>query len=273
MQTTTYTGEPGFQGDAAVMARRLFGPAVLAGLLGGLAMIVVMILVMGAAGMGYATPLNLGMAAFVVTITPPASMLPSLMGMMGIHLPPAAMAKVAMMLHSGHTSPAMMHQLGAMLMGMHVPMTTINQMGLMMSGHATNSTTASLMSMMSPSARAMVMNAMPVSAGHVVAGTILHFAFAAFLGLVFAAVIGAAAWVRVPGMRTPGGIITAGVIGGAIVYVIMRWGLLPPVNPLMAFVPQIAFFVAHLLFGLVAGIVLAVAFRRPAVTGALPASR
>jgi len=29
-----------------------------------LAMIVVMILVMGAAGMGYATPLNLGMAAF-----------------------------------------------------------------------------------------------------------------------------------------------------------------------------------------------------------------
>jgi hypothetical protein len=273
MQTTTYTGKPGFRGDAAVMARGLFGPALLAGLLGGLAMIVVMILVMGAAGMGYATPLNLGMAAFVVTITPPASMLPSLMGMMGIHLPPAAMAKVAMMLHSGHMSPAMMHQLGAMLMGMHVPMTTINQMGLLISGHASTSTTASLMSMMSPSARAMVMNAMPVSAGHVVAGTILHFAFAAFLGLAFAAVIGAAAWVRVPGMRTPGGIISAGVIGGAIVYVIMRWGLLPPTNPLMAFVPQIAFFLAHLLFGLVVGIVLAVAFGRPAVTGALPASR
>jgi len=149
---------------------------------------------------------------------------------------------------------------------------TINQMGLLMSGHATSSTTASLMSMMSPSARAMVMNAMPVSAGHVVAGTILHFAFAAFLGLAFAAVIGAAAWVRVPGMRTAGGIVSAGVIGGAIVYVVMRWGLLPP-SPLMAFVPQIAFFLAHLLFGLVVGIVLAVAFRRPAVTGALPASR
>ena len=53
----------------------------------------------------------------------------------------------------------------------------------------------------------------------------------------------------------------------------MRWGLLPADNPLMAFVPQIAFFLAHLLFGLVVGIVLAVAFRRPGVAGALPASR
>lgn len=72
-------------------------------------------------------------------------------------------------------------------------------------------------------------------------------------------------------MRSSGGIVTAGVIGGAIVYVILRWGLLPPVNPLMALVPQTAFFLAHLLFGLAAGIVLAVAFRRPAVAGALPA--
>src|SRR6516165_10160356 len=119
MQATTYRQRPGSRGDAAMMARRLLGPAVLAGLLGGLAMIVVMILVMGAAGMGYATPLNLGMAAFMFTITPPASMLPSLIGMMGIHLPPAATAKVTMALHSGHMSPAMMHQLGTMLMGRH----------------------------------------------------------------------------------------------------------------------------------------------------------
>jgi multisubunit Na+/H+ antiporter MnhE subunit len=38
-------------------------------------------------------------------------------------------------------------------------------------------------------------------------------------------------------------------------------------------VPQIAFFFAHLLFGLVVGIVLAIAFRRPVVTRAFPASR
>jgi hypothetical protein len=273
MQTTTYTGKPGYRGDAAAMARRLFGPAVLAGLLGGLAMIMVMILVMGTAGMGYATPLNIGMAAFVFTITPPISMLPRLMGLMGIHPPASAAGMLMGAVRSGHISPMMMHQLSAMLMGMHVPMTTINQMGLLMSGHASNSTTASLMSMMSPSARAMVMSAMPVSAGQVAVGTILHFAFAAFLGVAFVAVIGAAAWAGVPGMRSAAGIISAGVIGGAIVYVIVRWALLPPVNPLMAFVPQIAFFLAHLLFGLVVGIVLALAFRRPAVAGALPARR
>jgi len=66
-------------------------------------------------------------------------------------------------------------------------------------------------------------------------------------------VIGAAAWDRVPGMRPPAGIMSAGVVAGAIVYVIMRWGLLPPFNPMMAFVPQIAFFLARLLFSLVGG--------------------
>jgi hypothetical protein len=274
MSTTTVTQRQGFKGDAGRLARRLFGPARAAeDVVGGLAMIVVMILVMGAAGMGYPTPLNLGMAAFVFTITPPMSMLSSLMGLMGIHLPPSAAGPLMAAVRSGHISPMMMDKLGAMLMGMHVPAATVSQMGLLMSGKATNSTTASLMSMMSPSARAMVMNAMPVSVGHVVAGTILHFVFAGFLGVAFAALIGAAAWARVPAMRSPAGIISAGVIGGAIVYVILRWGLLPPVNPLMAFVPQIAFFLAHLLFGLVVGVVLAVAFRRPSVAGALPASR
>jgi len=53
-----------------------------------------------------------------------------------------------------------------------------------------------------------------------------------------------------------------------VVYVVMRWGLLPSVNPLMAFVPQTAFFLAHLLFGLVAGVVLAVVFRRRGMLGA-----
>lgn len=55
-------------------------------------------------------------------------------------------------------------------MGMHVPAATVSQMGLLMSGHVTNSTVASL----SPPARAMVMNAMPVSAAHVAVGAILH---------------------------------------------------------------------------------------------------
>jgi hypothetical protein len=110
-----------------------------------------------------------------------------------------------------------------------------------MGGHATNAQVAGLMSMLPPSARATVMSAMPVSA---------------------------AMMMRVPQMRTTGGVVAAGVIGGALVYVVMRWGLLPSVNPLMAFVPQTAFFLAHLLFGLVAGVVLAVVFRRCGMIGA-----
>lgn len=86
--TTVMRGRmPGMTGQAGSMALQLAGAGVLAGLLGGLAMIVVMILVMGAAGMGYATPLNVGMASLVFTIAPLASMLPTLMPLMGIHLP------------------------------------------------------------------------------------------------------------------------------------------------------------------------------------------
>ena len=252
--------------QAGPMARQLAVAGVLAGLLGGLAMIVVMILVMGAAGMGYATPLNVGMASFVFTIAPPASMLPTLMPLMGVHLPASVAPQV--MAAGGHVSPALMSQLQAMLMGMHLPAATVTQIGALMSGHATNAQVAGLISMLSPSPRAMVMSAMPVSAAHVLAGAVLHFAYAGFLGVLFAMVIAAAMMMRVPLMRTAGGVIAAGVAGGAIVYIVMRWGLLPPVNPLMAFVPQTAFFLAHLLFGLVVGVVLAVTFRRRGMIGA-----
>jgi|GEM_PF-1205212 len=108
----------------------------------------------------------------------------------------------------------------------------------------------------------------PVSAAHVLVGAVLHFAYSGFLGVAFAMVIAAAMMMRVPLMRTAGGVTAAGVAGGAVVYAAMRWGLLPLVNPLMALVPQTAFFLAHLLFGLVAGVVLAVAFRRRSMIGA-----
>jgi hypothetical protein len=222
----------------------------------------VMILVMGAAGMGYATPLNVGMASLVFTTAPPVSMLPTLMPLMGIHLPNSVAPQVMAAASSGHMSPALMSHLQAMLTGMHLPATTVTQVGALMSGHATNAQVAGLMSMLSPSARATVMSAMPVSAAHVLVGAVLHFAYAGFLGVLFAMMM------RVPLTRTAGSVIAAGVIGGAVVYVVMRWGLLPSVDPLMAFVPQTAFFLAHLLFGLVAGAVLAMAFRRRGLIGA-----
>lgn len=128
------------------MARRLAGAGVLADLLGGLAMIVVI----GAAGMGYATTLNVGMASFVFTIAPPAS---TLLPMMGIHLPASVAPQVMAAATSGHMSPALTSHLQWMLLGMHLPAATVTQIGGLMGGHATNAQVAGLMSMLPPSAR------------------------------------------------------------------------------------------------------------------------
>lgn len=254
------------------LGRRLALPAVGAGLLGGLFMIVVMILVMGASGMGYASPLNLGMASFVYTVTPPLAMFPTLMAMMGIKLPAPVMSQLAGAIHSGHIPAARVAKLGPMLVSMHVPAAKVQMIGQLMTGRATNSTVAALMSQLPPSARNAVMAAMPVSAGHVLVGSVLHFAFAAFLGIAFFAMIAEVVWF-VPALRSPMALMAAGVVGGAVVYVLSRWALLPPTNPMMGLVPQIAFLLAHLLFGLVVGTMLAMVLRRDRARNLLPAAR
>ncbi|MGH8995449.1 MAG: hypothetical protein ACRDYB_05375 [Acidimicrobiales bacterium] len=272
MSTSSIAGSMGVpaRSDIGALARRLVVPGIGAGLLGGLLYIVVMILVMGTSGMGYASPLNLGMPAFVFVITPPLAMFPMLMTMMGITLPAPVMGQLAGAIHSGHIPAAMVSKLGPMLMSMHVPAAKVHMIGALMTGHATNSTVATLMSQLPPHARNAVMAAMPVSAGHVVVGVVLHFAFSAFLGVLFFAIIAGAAWF-LPALRNPMALMAAGVIGGAIVYVINRWALLPPTNPMMALVPQIAFFLSHLLFGLVVGTGLAMVLRRSDVRRLLPA--
>jgi len=238
------------------MVKRVGMGGVMAGLVGGAAMIGLMIVVMGGSGSGYATPLSLGIPAFVKTITPPPSMFPSLMAMMGIHLPASAMAKLGPAITSGHLSPVMMHQLGTMLTAMHVAPVKIQMIGALMSGHASNSQMADLLAGLSPSARSAVMHAMPVSAGHVAIGTITHFALAAILGMMLAMLIIGVGIGRlsITALRTPVGIIAASVMGAAMVYAFNRWVLLPAIDPMMKLVPQTAFFIGHLLFGLIVGI-------------------
>lgn len=277
-QRAGHTAEPTHAGavqgsgySAANLAKRLFFPAVGAGLAGGLLLMVVMILVMGTSGMGYAIPLNLGIPAFVYTISPPPAMLPGLIGATGISLPPSVMSQIGPMLKSGHyLSPAMAHQMGGMLMGMHVPTQKVQMMGALMTGHATNSTVATLMAQMLRQARHTVMASMPVSAGHVAVGAVLHFAFSAFLGVSFFTLIVGAAWMELPAMRTRAAMILAGVAGGAIVYAVNRWVLLPPTNPMMRLVPHTAFFLAHLLFGLTVGAAIAMVMQRRSFRQALP---
>ncbi len=273
MSTQTRQVPQVHQGDVAVVAKKLAAPAVMAGLLGGLVLIVMMTIVMGASGMGYASPLNLGMPAFVYTITPPIQMLPNLMAAMGITLPAAAMAQLGPAIQSGHLSAPMVHQLGTMLVGMHVPMAKVQMMSPLMTGHATNAQVATLLGQMPPSARASVMAAMPVSTSHIVVGSILHFAFSAFLGVAFFAIIAGIAWFGPSMLRSKMAFMAIGVMGGAVVYVVNRFIFLPPTNPMMGLVPQIAFFLAHLLFGLVVGTVFAMAYDRRSVGDALPAAR
>lgn len=258
-------------GSVSVVARKLAAPGALWGLMGGMVLALTMMIVMGAAHMGFASAINIGMPAFVFTIAPPLQMLPSLMAGMGLSLPSSAMSQLTMAIHSGHISSAMAAKLGAMLVSMHVPMAKVQMMGSIMTGHATNTTVSALMSQMSPSARATVMSTMPLNAGHMAVGLILHFAFSMFLGLAFFAVIGTFAWLTPRTLHTRMMFMASGMIGGAIVYLVMRFGLLPSTNPLMGFVPQIAFFIAHLLFGLVVGMGFALAFERRFVESSLRA--
>jgi len=260
-------------GNVSLVARKLAVPGALWGLMGGMVLALTMMIVMGAAHMGFASAINIGMPAFVFTIAPPLQMLPSLMAGMGLTLPSSAMAQLTMAIHGGHISTAMAHQLGAMLASMHVPMAKVQMIGSIMTGHATNTTVSALMSQMSPSARATVMSTMPLNAGHMAVGLILHFAFSMFLGLAFFAVIGAFAWLAPRALRTRMMFMASGLIGGAVVYLVMRFGLLPSTNPLMGFVPQIAFFIAHLLFGLVVGMGFAFAYERRSLESALPATK
>lgn len=256
----------------APAAKRLVGPAIGGGFLGGLAYLVLMILYMGTSGMGYATPPNVALGAWFYPIRPPLAMLPKLMPAMGIHLPAQAMAMLGPALHSGHVSPAMAHKVGTMLMGMHVPAPKVHMIGALMTGHATNSMVATLMSGLPPAAQNMAMTSMPLSSGAMATGLILHFAFAGAMGVVFAAILTAFAWMRVPLLRTPLGVIVASTVGGGLLFLIMEYGILPSLNPIMAMAPTAAFLGAHLAFGLGVGVVVAWAlFPRHAIASLPPA--
>lgn len=251
------------RGRLADLGARLGGAAVGGGLLGGLAYLVLMILYMGTEGMGYATPMNVALGAWFYPIRPPLAMLPKLMPAMGIHLPAKAMAMLAPALRSGHVSPAVAHQMGAMLMAMHVPAAKVHMIGALMTGHATNGMVATLMSQLPASAQAMAMTSMPLNSGAMATGLVLHFAFAGAMGVAFAAILTTLAWLKLPLVSRPAGLVVASVIGGGLLFLIMDYGILPLLNPIMAMAPTAAFLGAHLTYGLGVGVVVALALFPP----------
>jgi len=258
--------EVGGHGNGTMMAmvKRVGLGGVMAGLVGGVVMIALMIVVMGSNGSGYASPLNLGIPGFAKTITPPSSQLPGMLSAMGVKLPPDAMAKFGPAIASGHVTPEMGQQLNAMLKSGGVPAAKIHNIDLLMSGKATNSTMADLLSGMNTTARNKVMSSFPVTTGNVGLGSATHLALSAILGFMFAMMIigGGIQMMSMRVLKNPAGIVAATVMGAAIAYAVNRWLILPGIDPLMKLVPQTWFFIAHLLFGLVTGAGIAMIARR-----------
>ena len=104
----------------------------------------------------------------------------------------------------------------------------------------------------------------PVQASHLLVGTALHFAFSAVVGLAFALVLLAIAQSgRLSLLGSYAGYVAASVAGGAILYLVMWYLVLPWAN---AQFKELAltgpFFVGHLVFGAVFGLVAFPLLRR-----------
>jgi hypothetical protein len=109
---------------------------------------------------------------------------------------------------------------------------------------------------------------MPVAASHLAVGMILHLAFSMLVGMVFITVLFALRRAGLGVLRTVPGYVGAAVAGAALLYVVMIYLVLPWANPLMCHMtPRGPFFVGHLIYGLVFGLVAYPLARRAAPSG------
>lgn len=98
----------------------------------------------------------------------------------------------------------------------------------------------------------------PIVASHLIVGGLLHLAFSAAAGIAFALVI--ALLIRSgikplsAALASPLGYPAAAALGGALLYVIMIYGIATALNSeIVDFTPRGPFFAAHLLYGATAG--------------------
>jgi hypothetical protein len=83
---------------------------------------------------------------------------------------------------------------------------------------------------------------------------LMHLAMSAFAGAAFAVVLALLILVGLRALATPAGYVIAGAAGGALLYVVMLYGLAPSLNTEIAnFTPRMPFFFSHLLFGATVG--------------------
>jgi hypothetical protein len=94
----------------------------------------------------------------------------------------------------------------------------------------------------------------PLSASHVIVGGLLHLAMSALAGATFAIVLALLIRAGVRVLTSPTWYVAGAAAGGALLYVIMMYGLGPALNTdIVNFTPRVPFFVSHLLFGATVG--------------------
>jgi hypothetical protein len=94
----------------------------------------------------------------------------------------------------------------------------------------------------------------PLSASHVIIGGLLHLAMSAVAGAAFAVVLAVLLRAGLRLLATPAWYVAAAAAGGALLYLIMLYGLAPALNTdIVNFTPRLPFFFSHLVFGATVG--------------------
>ena len=94
----------------------------------------------------------------------------------------------------------------------------------------------------------------PLSASQVIVGGLLHLAMSAFAGAAFAVVLAVLIRAGARVLASPAWYVAAAIAGGALLYLIMLYGLAPALNSeIVNFTPRMPFFFSHLLFGAAVG--------------------
>lgn len=98
------------------------------------------------------------------------------------------------------------------------------------------------------------MMAEPIVASHLAVGAVLHVLMSAAAGIAFALVLAMLLRAGLRVLANPAAYVVAGMLGGALLYVIMMYGVAPVLNPVIVqSTPRLPFFISHLLFGATVG--------------------
>ncbi len=209
-----------------VHPKLVIGNGLIGGAIGGMAMAMFLMIYMAAAGMGFYSPLNIGLGSLFYTVTPPKSMLSMLTNAMGNHASPAMMA----------------------------------QMMSIKSGSATNRTVTSLMKAMPSGIRNTVMSSMPINASHIIVGAVAHLAFSMMLGVILALGYSIIKQYSFLPKQNRSALIAGSTLVSILVFLVNEYVILPIIAPMMTVLPAFPFLVAHIIFGLITGMVLTFRF-------------